>query len=456
MEVLSVLLNAYVMPCALVACGVLLAVKIRLLHILQPRNFLRALLPKEKGSGVSPAMAMCTALAGTLGVGNIAGVATAITAGGAGAVMWMWIGSAISASVKYSEVALAVKYRHRERSGYVGGTMYTARDGLSHYIGTRRGERFGAVFAVLCIANSLLMGNIIQVRSAAAVFDIPSLPICAGFGAVVILLSVCKLHTLTQITYAAIPLLSAVYIVLSLAAIISHCALLPSILSEIVSEAFAVRPLVSGCVGHGMTRAVRYGITRGIFSNEAGCGTSPTAHATAETESAHSQACFGIFEVIADTPLLCSMTAFVILLADKASPALTESFDGVPLALAAFEALLGSLPSLIIGISVIFFALATVSAQLLYGRVAAEYLSRRRVVGLAFTAVYTVCAVSASKLPNGVIWYAADTIIAVMTLMNILMLFTMRGEIARISSENIADGSYKIEHMYCKRGRNML
>ncbi len=455
MEALSVILNAYILPCALVACGLLLAVKIRLLHILQPRNFLRALLPKKKGSGVSPAMAMCTALAGTLGVGNIAGVATAITAGGAGAVMWMWIGSAISASVKYGEVALAVKYRHREKDAFVGGTMYTARDGLSRYIGTRRAARFGAVFAALCIANSLLMGNIIQVRSAAAVFDIPALPVCAAFGAVIILLSVCKLHTLTQVTYAAIPLLSAIYIALSLAAIISYRALLPSILSEIVGEAFAVRPLVGGSIGHGMMRAVRYGITRGIFSNEAGCGTSPTAHATAETDSAHSQACFGIFEVIADTPLLCSMTAFVILLADKAGPALTDSFDGVPLALAAFETLLGSLPSLIIGISVIFFALATVATQLLYGRIAAEYLSRRRVVGLAFTALFTVCAVSASQLPSGIIWYAADIIIAVMTLMNVLMLFAMRDEIKRISSENV-DESCKIAHMYCKNEGTVL
>lgn len=451
METLSVFLNAYLLPCALIFCGISLALRIRIIHILAPRRFFRTLMTSASSGGISPSMAMCTALAGTLGVGNIAGVATAISAGGAGAVMWMWIGSAISLSVKYGEVALSVKYRHTENQEYVGGTMYTARDGLSRYIGVKRGARFATVFATLCIANSLLMGNIVQVKSAASVFDINALPICFAFGIVIILLTLCRLRTLTSITYFAIPILSALYIILSLSAIIKGHAFLPSVLSNIITEAFAWRPFLGGSAGYGMLCAVRYGITRGIFSNEAGCGTSPTAHATAETPSAHHQGCFGMFEVIADTPILCSMTAFVILIAEKSGLLFPADLNGVPLTLASFEVLLNAHASLIIGSSVIFFALATVTAQLMYGKVALEYITRNRAARCIFNIVYALCAVFATLIPNGIMWYAADIIIAVMTLMNIRMLFTMRKEIEEISLEKTTPKSRKSKDIYCKK-----
>lgn len=439
------LLGTLVMPLALILAGVVLGAEIRIFRILSPRRFFTVLKESTCADGTSPLKAMCTALAGTLGVGNIAGVATAITAGGAGAVMWMWIGSALSMSVKYGEVALAVKYRRQENGHSFGGSMYTVRDGLAKYTSGRIAALLGGLFAAFCIVNSLLMGNIVQTNAACSVFDIPRSVICLLFAAFALILSLCPSARIYDLTYAAIPLLSGAYLLLSLCVIFSNLPCVALCMRDIVKEAFSLRPAVAGGVGFGMERAVRYGITRGIFSNEAGCGTSPTAHAAANTPSAHHQGCFGIFEVIADTPVLCTMTALVILIADKESHDLLGSLDGVPLALASFECMLGALPAALIGISVILFALATLSAQLLYGRVALGYFSAGKPLRLSFALCYSAAAAFAAYVPQGLMWYAADATITLMTLTNVAVLLAMRSEIALISREG-QTGRDKIVH----------
>lgn len=449
------ILGTFVMPCALIFAGIVLGVKIRLFRILSPRHFFRVLKESASTDGTSPLKAMCTALAGTLGVGNIAGVATAITAGGAGAVMWMWIGSALSMSVKYAEVALAVKYRHRKGGHYYGGSMYTVRDGLSKYTSPRVASFLGGVFALFCIANSLLMGNIVQTSAACSVFDIPSFTICISFAALALFLALCPSTRLYGITYAAIPLLSGVYAIFSLCVIIPNFACVGRCLYAVVLEAFALRPAVAGAAGFGMSRAVRYGITRGIFSNEAGCGTSPTAHAAADTPSPHHQGCFGIFEVIADTPILCTMTALVILIAEEKHPDVMAAYDGVPLVLAAFESVLGRAASFIIGISVIFFALATIAAQLLYGKVAVGYFSQTRALSYAFVISFVLCSAVAAYIPQASMWYVADATITLMTLTNVSVLLVMRREVKNIRLEFSAERD-KIRQMYCNNRNNVL
>ena len=223
------ILNGAVLPLSLTVCGIILAFRIKLFRILSPAGFFRDLKSAGTGSGTSPFVSLCTALAGTLGVGNIAGVATAIGSGGAGAVFWMWAGALISTAVKYGEVTLAVKYRRRTKDGYYGGAAYTIRDGLSFMIGPCASKLLGGSFAVLCVVNSLVMGTLIQSNSAAAVTEdgrvrvIICLLLAAGVAAV----AVSGTGRIGKVTSALIPPLSLLYIGVSAYVIVSNAFLLP-------------------------------------------------------------------------------------------------------------------------------------------------------------------------------------------------------------------------------------
>ena len=438
MELFAAFLNTYIMPVMLILCGCILAYKIRLHRILSPYNFIKALKDSQKSSGVSPAKAMCTALAGTLGVGNIAGVATAITAGGAGAVMWMWIGAVVSMSVKYGEVALAVKYRNKANDTYYGGAMYTIKEGLKKRIGRQKAKLLGGAFAVMCLVNSFVTGNIVQSNSAATVFPSVSPKVIGTvFALGIIIITAIGTKRISSITYALIPPLSAVYILLSLSVIVRNMSYLPSVLSDITNSAFSIRAAAGGAAGIGIREAIRFGITRGIFSNEAGCGTAPTAHASADTKSPHHQGCFGIFEVIADTLILCSMTAFVILIGKKKYPALLTDFDGVPLTLEVFEKLLGNSAYYIIGVSVILFAFATIIAQLYYGKIAIGYFTGSKHSEALYALLASVCAYLGAGMDATPMWITADIVVGVMTAINVCVLFLLRDEIRDLSKYNI-------------------
>ncbi len=437
MELFAAFLNTYIMPVMLILCGCILAYKIRLHRILSPRNFIKALKDSQQSSGVSPAKAMCTALAGTLGVGNIAGVATAITAGGAGAVMWMWIGAVVSMSVKYGEVALAVKYRKTANDSYYGGAMYTIKEGLKKRIGRQKAKLLGGAFAIMCLVNSFVTGNIVQSNSAATVFPSVS-PKLIGtvFAFGIIVITAIGTNRISCITYALIPPLSAVYILLSLSVIVRNMSYLPSVLSDITNSAFSIKAAAGGAAGLGIREAIRFGITRGIFSNEAGCGTAPTAHASADTKSPHHQGCFGIFEVIADTLILCSMTAFVILIGKKKYPALFTDFDGVPLTLEVFEKLLGNSAYYIIGVSVILFAFATIIAQLYYGKIAIGYFTGSKHSEALYALLASVCAYLGAGMDAAPMWITADIVVGIMTVMNVCVLFLLRDEIRDLSKNS--------------------
>ena len=439
-EYVSEILNGRIMPFLLITCGIVLAARTRLFSILRPRGFFRDLKNSSEGGKNSPFRALCTALAGTLGVGNIAGVATAITAGGPGAVMWMWIGALVSMSVKYGEVTLAVKYRRWKKDRFTGGSMYTIRDGLSSRIGSRPAAVFGAVFAILCVLNSLVMGNLIQSNAASAVFGGSVIPkvICALMAAGVLAVVLTGKDRTAAVTVALVPFLSAVYVILSLYVIIANVSLMPRVISAIFRGAFSFRAAAGGALGHTAREALRFGVTRGIFSNEAGCGTSPTAHAAANVRSPHAQGCFGIFEVVVDTLILCSMTAFVILIAMIKYPG-TVGPDGVHLTLSSFSAAAGAPAYRIIGISVILFAYATVIAQVYYGSAAIGYLTDSRAIGLIYGAVSALVTFFGWRVSPGVLWTAADLIVGIMTVLNTSTLLLLRKEISQEAERGLSD-----------------
>lgn len=418
MELINTYLSGYVMPALLMGTGLFFGIKMRFFYVLHPVKTLRELKSTGADKGISPGRALTQALAGTLGVGNMTGVASAVCQGGAGAVFWMWASALLAMSIKYFEVALAVKCRRRDNEGYFGGAMYYVRDVFKDTVPRLCGI-LGGSFALLCIVNSLLTGNIVQINSAAgALENVPT--IVTGTACALLTLPVVlgKGKRISAVTMALVPLLSLIYIVISLVIIVPNLHRLPSVLSEIFESAFSLRAAGGGVGGYLIARAVRFGTTRGIFSNEAGSGTSPTAHAAANAKSPHAQGCFGIFEVFADTIVLCSLTAFVILLSDGCA----KGLDGIRLTLYAFSSQAGSLAGTVIAISVILFAYATVICQTGYGTVALQSVTKSRCFFYLYIALSFCATVFGSVISQGLMWQAADLVISVMTVLNVVCL----------------------------------
>ena len=429
MEQINVILSGIIMPVLLMGTGIYFAVRLRLFYILHPIKLCRALGEAGDGGGISPFRALTAALAGTLGVGNMAGVATAISAGGPGAVFWMWISALCAMSIKYVEVYLSVDTRIDTGEGYVGGAMYY----IERIIRGKKAYMLSSFFAIMCAVNSLLTGNIVQVNSAVSAMEgIDPVLVGAVIGIAGMLLARGGGRLVSGATVILIPILSLAYIIICLAIIFNNHERLGEVFERIFREAFSLRSVGGGIGGYAVSRAMRFGITRGIFSNEAGCGTSPTAHAQAETKSAHHQGCFGIFEVFADTVVLCTMTAVVILLCDG------EGLDGIPLTLYAFESLCGKWASLAVAVSVVLFAFATVISQSVYGLVSLKYLGGKKYI----RRIYLLCVAASSMvgavISQGIMWQIADLVVSMMTVINVCCLLcgAMRGEFSQTVFRN--------------------
>lgn len=419
-------LSGAVLPVVLISVGIYFAVRLKFFYIIHPARTLKRL-RGSGGDGTSPFKAMTMALAGTLGVGNISGVATAITAGGAGAVFWMWASALAAMSVKYAEVALAVKFRRCEVTPrgtvYHGGAYLYIREGLSPKIGKNPAAFLGALFGAMLIVNSLLTGNIVQVNAAASVFDkVPHVAVGIVMACAVAPLAPGGAARVGRVTAWAIPILTVLYTGLSLFIIFTNAEKIGGVFAEIFRGAFSFHAAAGGVAGYGISRAVRFGVARGIFSNEAGCGTAPTAHASANAKSPHDQGCLGIFEVFCDTIIMCTMTALVILIAR------VPAVDGIPLSMKSYGAFCGAFGEVAIGLSVIIFAAATVICQEFYG---IETLSA---LGLSkFKAPYLIISFAATILGSvispGTVWQFADFEIAAMTIINSLALFALSDEV---------------------------
>ncbi len=429
-------LSGTVLPVLLVFVGLYLGFRLKFFYILHPLKVIKALKAQGKGEGTSPFKALSMALAGTLGVGNISGVAAAITAGGAGAVFWMWVSAFVAMSIKYAEVYLAVLYRKAERKGkgivYRGGAPHYIKEGLSKITAKEFAGAVSVFFAFLLVSNSFMTGNIVQINAAAsAVPKIPPVIVGIIIGAVVLVVVAGGVSRIGDFTVRVIPFLSALYIVLSVYIILSNIREVPAVFEKIFREAFSLRSAGSGLLGYGIMRAVRFGVTRGIFSNEAGSGTAPTAHASANTKSPHHQGCFGIFEVFSDTIVLCTMTALVVLLAEMKFPCLTSGLDGIPLSVSAYGAFCGTVGEYTIAVSVVIFALATIICQNFYGLEALDFFgekkSRRHLYILVSFAATVVGAVISSNL----MWQLADLQISLMTVLNTLIVFVLSDEVTR-------------------------
>ncbi len=383
----------------------------------------------KKFAKKTPFQALTLALAGTLGVGNITGVASALTLGGPGSVFWMCLGAVLVLPVKYAEVFLALRFRKRGKNSWYGGAMYYIRDGLIHLIGKKYAAALGGGFAIFCCANSLITGTILQANAAATVFPKSKQCVVGILLAALLSLSITYgVSRIEKITVKIIPILAGFYILVSLYVIVTNISYLPSVIADICRSAFTPKAVLGSAAGIGVREAFRLGLIRGILSNEAGCGTSPTAHASADTDDPKKQAGLGVVEVVVDTLVLCSLTAFVMLISNAKYNNIPfgQSIDAAPLALHSFEAVTGEVVYYLLTASIVLFAFSTILAQLFYGTAAIRYLTNKKSAIVVYNVASLVCTVLGSVISAPILWFMADTLIGTMTVINGIVLILLR------------------------------
>ena len=388
---------------------------------------------EKKAGGTSPFRALTVALAGTLGVGNISGVAIALALGGAGAVFWMWVSAGCAMIVKYSEIVLAV-YHRDERDGEVhGGAMYYIKYGLK-----KRGfaSFLAGAFASFCIFSSLSTGSVIQVNAVSEAFygcfGIPH----ASVGILMALLCALALFSkrkdmISDITVKLVPLMSLLFILLSVLIIMTNVGMLPEILRSIIEDAFTPSSAIGGVGGYVFSRGVRFGVTKGLFSNEAGCGTSTIAHAQANSSSPKSQGVWGIFEVFFDTVVLCTLTALVLLICY--GNAVPDEGGGVMVALSAYGSALGNGAKYALAVAIFMFAYATLICWAYYGCECIRFLFKGQYAKYMYLFVYIASVIYGSVAASSFLWEIADLSICVMMSVNTLCVCAMSDTVCSLS-----------------------
>ncbi len=394
-----------------------------------PGQMLSAFVGEKQGEGTSSFRAMMLALAGTLGVGNIVGVANAIAIGGAGAIFWMWVSALFAMMLKYAEILLAVSHRRTDsKGGFFGGAMYYIRD----CFGARRWQRLAAVvpaiFAVLMVTNALSIGCMVQVRAVGETLEeVVKIP-TAYSGVLLVLLTLPFLARgvkgISALTEYLVPIMTAGYIILSVAVLILRRDALGEAMRSIWQGAFTPESAVGGVSGFLLSRALRVGTMRGLLSNEGGCGTAPTAHAAANAKSPAHQGVWGIFEVFADTVVLCTATALVILVSgvDTAS-------GGVMTTVNAYSLVLGGFAEWFFSAAVFCFGYATLLCWGSYGLESVRFLSQKKIWYALYIAMFGACILLGVRTAPEIVWSIGDFGIATMTFINLFVLLLLRREV---------------------------
>lgn len=415
-------------PLLLMGAGAFYCIRLRFFHFLHPLKVIKSFKGEERG-GVSSLKAMMLALAGTLGVGNMVGVASAIALGGFGAVFWMWISALVAMILKYAEIVLAMIYRKYDENGRPHGAA-------THYIRAcfvgRLGVVLAGIFAFFCILNAFSVGSMIQVSAAAnamsRVFGTPLIVIGLIFALITLVALMKGRSGILGLTERLVPLMTVGFVVLSLAVIIMRPAEALEAVRRIFADAFTLRSGMAGIGGFFLSGAIRYGTMRGILSNEAGCGTAPAAHAVSSCREPARQGMWGIFEVFVDTILLCTLTAIVIIIGYDATD---PTGDFMIMTLDAYESVLGGVAGYFLAVAVMLFGLATVLCWAHYGIESLGYFSRREGLRRIFILLYSLCVLLGSVVPTELLWEIADLSIGVMIAINTPTLLVMSGRVAK-------------------------
>ncbi len=401
---------------------------------------------REASDGaLTPFQAVCTALAATVGTGNIAGVAGAIAIGGPGAVFWMWISALLGMCTKFTEVTLAVHFREKNKDGdWVGGPMYYIKNGLG-----KKWMWLAYTFCIFGIFTVFGTGNATQVNTITAAVnsalinfhvitpdaaDISSVIIGVLITVLVALILLGGIKRIGNVTERLVPVMAALYIVLSLGVVFINIDQVPAVLGSIISGAFHPSAVTGGIVGS-MFLAMQKGVSRGIFSNEAGLGTGSIAHACADTRKPVKQGLFGIFEVFMDTIVICTLTALVVLLSGVPVP--YGEAAGAELTIAGFTHVYGNWISIFTAIAMCCFAFSTTIGWGLYGSRCIEFLFGSRTVR-PFMLIYSLVSIIGATMNLGLIWSIAETFNGLMAIPNLIALFLLSGTAVRLTKDYFA------------------
>jgi len=371
----------------------------------------------EKQGDISPFQALMTSLSATIGTGNIAGVATAIALGGPGAVFWMWMTALFGMATKYAEAVLAVRYRETDEQGrYVGGPMYYIKNGL----GTKW-SWLAIIFAVLGAIAAFGIGNMVQANSVADAVEAQfNVPVWMTGLVLTILTAIVVLGGLNRIALVAsslVPTMAITYILGALFVIIAHWQQVPEALLLIVTSAFTKTAATGGFAGAAVWAAIRFGVARGVFSNEAGLGSAPIAHAAAKTDGAVQQGMVAMLGTLIDTLIICTMTALVIIL----TGAWSSGETGAALSTLAFNNAMPGVGGYIVVFGLVVFAFTTILGWSYYGERCAEFLFGVKVIWPY--RVLWLCAIPVGAMGKlGVIWLLADVMNGMMAIPNLLAL----------------------------------
>lgn len=435
---LNSIVNSFVwgppMLILLVGTGVYLTVRTKFFSFTKfgfilKRTICRIFEKKERGEGqITPFQALATALAATVGTGNIAGVATAIALGGPGAVFWMWISAVFGMTTKYSEIVLAIKYREKTPDGrYVGGPMYYIEKGLNQ-------KWLAIVFAVFGFLAAFGIGNMTQSNSVAAAlndtFGVDTLVtgICLAVAVAAVILG--GLKRIVKVTEKLVPVMALFYIVCALIVIVLNIDKVPAAFSLIFGHAFTGTAAAGGFAGSTVMMAMRFGVARGVFSNEAGLGSAPIAHAAATTDHPVRQGLWGVFEVFIDTLVICTLTALSIICAGVWN----TGESGVVLTTTAFNSVLPGFGGLVVTIAIMLFAFSTILGWAYYGERCVEYVFGSKSI-IFFRIVFLPFIVVGAIGGLNFIWSLADTLNGLMAIPNLVGLLCLSGVTIKLTKE---------------------
>ncbi len=432
----------------IIGVGLYLSIRMRFIQLRKLSLALRETIGKvfhkkeaAKGS-LTPFQAVCTALAATVGTGNIAGVAGAIAIGGPGAVFWMWMSALLGMCTKFSEVILAVHFRERNEQGdLVGGPMYFIKNGLG-----KKWQWLAVLFSVFGIFTVFGTGNATQVNTITTAINsallnyniIPETAVKTSnllIGSIIMILVGCVLlggiKRIGSVTERLVPFMAVLYIILAAGVVLCNIKAVPEVLFSIVYGAFNPSAITGGIVGS-FFMSMKKGVSRGIFSNEAGLGTGSIAHACADTSEPVKQGFFGIFEVFADTIIICTLTALTILCSGV--PICYGEAAGAELTISGFTATYGNWISVFTAVAMCCFAFSTILGWGLYGARCVEFLFSARAIK-PFMILYSMVAIIGATQDLGLIWSISDTCNGLMAIPNLIAVFLLSGTVMKLVKE---------------------
>ena len=409
-------------------------------------TFGRMFKKREASDGaLTPFQAVCTALAATVGTGNVAGVAGAIAIGGPGAVFWMWMSALLGMCTKFSEVTLAVHFREKNKDGdYVGGPMYYIKNGLKkHWLWL---AYLFSAFGVLTVFGT---GNATQVNTITTAIDsalfnyniisedaAPTLNLIIGIVLAVLigLILLGGVKRIGQVAEKLVPFMAVFYIILAIGVVVININHVPEVFADIFKGAFNPASVTGGVVGS-FFMSMKKGVSRGIFSNEAGLGTGSIAHACADTRKPVKQGFFGIFEVFVDTIVICTLTALVILCSGV--PVGYGQAAGAELTISGFTSTYGGWVSIFTAVAMCCFAFSTIIGWGLYGTRCIEFLFNSH-VNKPFMLVYSLVAIVGATLNLDLLWSVAETFNGLMIIPNLIAVFMLSGVVVKMVKEYFA------------------